>query len=481
MADSMKQVVIAATLLGSWGLLSSCERFKSCEDAKTCPPDSEGPGHHTAGAAGTPSAECSADETRTITCGLNGEGVQTQSCSDGAWQEQGKCDDPDECENGAKETVNCGRDDLGEAPRECVDGKWEKGLCRHPDYMLSLGTDSTCALLKTGDVYCWGSNSSGQLGKAGTAGTSTPTQAITSSRSAFISGKISTHYTITESKTLSFWGNEVSTPQAENNLSEVIQVSAGGFHVCALTKIGKVFCWGAGDKGQLGTGFTIDSTFPVEVVDLNDAVQLSSGYEHSCALKGDGKVFCWGRGDSGQIGYGRIDGVASKERTPNKHRPTEVTGMNDATVITAGEAHSCALRKSGKVYCWGAGQLGQLGIGSTVENSPFPVEVTAIENVKFVAAGDNHTCSVHSSGEISCWGARGYGRLGDGNAAGTVSNTPVPVSGLKDAISVNAGPEHSCAIRANWQIFCWGRGSSGQLGYGGTQDQLAPVAVLMEE
>lgn len=97
------------------------------------------------------------------------------------------------------------------------------------------------------------------------------------------------------------------------------------------------------------------------------------------------------------------------------------------TRSAVGEDHSCAVRSSGKVYCWGTGSHGELGNGSRADSAS-PVEVIGIDSAIAVAAGDNHSCARLEGGGVRCWGAGKAGELGDGSTAD--SSTPVEVKGI---------------------------------------------------
>ena len=106
--------------------------------------------------------------------------------------------------------------------------------------------------------------------------------------------------------------------------------------------------------------------------------------------------------------------------------PLDVAGMTDAVQLAAGQAHACAIRKSGVLSCWGNNTAGQLGNGTTTI-SPTPVDVLDIEKVTSIAAGSVHTCARHSTG-LACWGENIVNQLGDGST--TNRSRPVSVAGF---------------------------------------------------
>mmetsp|Transcript_4037 Transcript_4037/g.6814 ORF Transcript_4037/g.6814 Transcript_4037/m.6814 type:complete len:339 (+) Transcript_4037:36-1052(+) len=239
--------------------------------------------------------------------------------------------------------------------------------------------------------------------------------------------------------------------------TNMVEVSHGGLHSCAVVlsgdDAGVVSCWGNGDQGQLGdgreVGAEVGANAPVMVVGLQNATQVSAGGLHSCALEDVGLVKCWGDGRHGQLGYGGMFKVP---------RPIQVRDVQNAIVISAGGSHSCALEQSGRVRCWGWGMFGQLGHGLyTKEPVRTPVTVTRIDAAVDVSAGALHACAAEATGEVKCWGYGGDGQLGNGKT--TDSSRPVVVKGVSDAAAVAVGHRHSCAKKHNGEHICWGKGA----------------------
>ena len=140
---------------------------------------------------------------------------------------------------------------------------------------LAAGDSYSCVLMSDGTVQCWGYQDEGRLGNRANNSQSRR------------------------------WPTNVSAVSGSDNLSGVIQISAGDDFACALTQEGQVLCWGNAERGKLGNGDTVGAqTRPVEVSGLNDAVQISSRRNHSCALTEDGTVKCWGAGSVGVLGNG---------------------------------------------------------------------------------------------------------------------------------------------------------------------------------
>ena len=297
---------------------------------------------------------------------------------------------------------------------------------------LAAGAWHTCALLNSGGVECWGDNDLGQLGDGTTTSRKTPVS---------VSGLT----------------------------SGVAAVSAGQLHTCVLTTTGGAECWGYNGDGELGNGTTTDSKVPVGVSSLSAGVtQVSAGGYHTCALTSDGGAHCWGANDFGELG----DGTTTTSPTP-----VTVTGLDDGIQsIVAGGLHTCAITGAGGAQCWGYNRDGELGDGTGVNNDQ-PVDVTGLTSgVARIAAGLAHTCAVTTAGAAECWGDGEDGDLGDG--ANAMDLAPVGVSGLSSGVaSIGVGEYQSCAVLTSGFVSCWGSNTNGQVGDGTTVNRLTPVAV----
>ena len=154
--------------------------------------------------------------------------------------------------------------------------------------------------------------------------------------------------------------------------------------------------------------------------------------------------------------------------------PSLVNGVVNAVSISVGSSASCAVTAAGQTYCWGF--FGLLGDGSAY-SSAVPHAVLGISNALTVAVGDDHACALLNDGRVKCWGEDSAGQLGNGSPA-QYSLTPVLVSGIATAISVDAGYATSCAVLADGRTICWGRNATGQLGIGTNVPAVSPVAML---
>lgn len=298
---------------------------------------------------------------------------------------------------------------------------------------VAVGEYHTCAIKSGGSLYCWGRNNDGQLGV----------------------NSQTDHY----------------EPTLITGLPSMESIAPGNYHTCALTYAGVVYCWGQNAQGQLGDGTNTQRLTPIAVSGIgSDVVAITAGDYHTCALANTGTLFCWGDNDSGQLGdNSTIEGVT----------PAAVNGLPaNLQAISAGSGHTCALTSTGDVYCWGDNGRGQLGDGTTTDRL-MPVTVSGLPSgvVAIAAAGDYQTCALTDIGGVWCWGHNEFGELGDGTTASR-RETPVPVNGLSSgAIAIVEGDDHACALLNTGVVKCWGGNHSGQMGDGSASGVQTPVAV----
>lgn len=243
--------------------------------------------------------------------------------------------------------------------------------------------------------------------------------------------------------------------------------SGGGYHSCATYDDGKVRCSGLNWYGQIGDKKTDIAPIPTQVQDLPaNATEVTVGPHHSCANVA-GAVYCWGHNNNGQLG----DNSMMDRSTPVIVKSLE-TGVS--SVVAGGmwggspgsesfydHGFSCAIQNGG-VFCWGYGKESVLGPNANLENQKTPVAIPVLtQNVQSIAAGYQHACAA-MNGEAYCWGLNSPGgRLGDGTT--TAKETPVKVPGMSTVTSVAVGNTFSCALDGG-RVKCWGSNSNGQMG-----------------
>lgn len=282
----------------------------------------------------------------------------------------------------------------------------------------------------------------------------------------------------------------------------VATMSAGGYHTCAVRTDGTVWCWGLAESGQVGDGTTGDGDFlrtsPVQVLrgssTLSGVTKVAVGHAFSCAVRGNGTVWCWGDASQGALGNGQAGPGAHRSKAVQVRRGSD--GLTGVAHVAAGGAHACALRSNGSVYCWGYTGYGQVGDGTLGEGMGH-VRTTAVrvrrgggylDRVTAIAAGTNHTCALRTDRSVWCWGDASYGQLGDGSVGDghwrTKATRVRRGSGYLTSVSgIAAGAQHTCARRSDGTVWCWGYARVGQVGDGTTgsstsQVRAKPVRVL---
>jgi len=274
-----------------------------------------------------------------------------------------------------------------------------------PNAVIALvsGIKHTCVLTSANEVYCWGLNSSGQLGDGTTENSNVPV---------YVDGLE----------------------------GYIVDISAGAEFTCALNSANDVFCWGNNSSGQLNDGTEDNSSVPVKTTTVSDGVLMISG--GSVELQGitfDGVVQLWNsqpiipvtglpdednlfvsadRFTGGGCSMSNVGDVNCWGGITN----AEVIGASISDMLASGEGHACTMKPEGLV-CWGSNSHGQLG-DDTLDDSDDETLVVGLEKYVIVlAAGEKHTCVIFSDETVACWGKNEFGQLGNG----TLDDSKIPL------------------------------------------------------
>lgn len=371
-------------------------------------------------------------------------------------------------------------------------------------HTVEAGMRTTCAINTRGALYCWGENTSGNLGQRDLQNQIQPTRVRPD---------------------LSWKTVRIGGAPTEDT----------GPAVCATTTAGELYCWGDNSFGRLGIDRTGQAWEPTKVSEREVQAtweQVSVGSTATCGRTDEQRIYCWGRGSAGELGveppvseqgypsepvlrsgatspdwrgvsvsyqtaYAWADipsgansyawgyGFLGTGQSERSNTPKLINGPSFAKVVS-GPQHRCGLTHGGAVQCWGSNRSGylildngspRLGCGGAPDYglcAPISIALPG-EEATDVSAGDMHTCAVievAQTHELRCWGANDYGQLGNGvSFPGDPNTITYPdasrVSGERDWAAVSAGARHTCGITQSRELFCWGellngRGSDGR-------------------
>ncbi len=333
---------------------------------------------------------------------------------------------------------------------------------------VSTGKDFTCAVLDDASLYCWGSNSRGQLGLGDTSDRRTPQRVLPHN---FIISSVAAGdehaCAIMIDNDLYCWGRGSAGALGLGSLddqlaprrvlSNVEKVALGTHVTCAIVNSGTLpaitRCWGRNHYGELGIG---NAAIP-RILDANHSsalfpaglTEVAAGHHFTCGIFQGGSAACWGRNHLKVLGNATADVDDAQ---------TNTIVASGANKIAAGKDFVCVLRTDGRVGCWGANHREQLGRDTSqyyVDGSPGFVELPSGSVAKSITAGEGHACAILDAGRSYCWGWDDRGQLG------------VQVREIPSVLNpLHTGLNHTCALLTNGKLYCWGRNDHGQLGQG---------------
>lgn len=215
-------------------------------------------------------------------------------------------------------------------------------------------------------------------------------------------------------------------------------------------------------------GPVANQTTALTAVDLSGLTTNVLSVTNACALMADKTVKCWGSNSFNQLGTGT--GLDSP-------LPITVPSLTNVKAITSGSYHNCALLETGTVKCWGNNERGQLGVGTTTPNGQEHnyhfMEVQGLSGATAISAGIYHTCALLNTGGVKCWGDNSYAQLGIGMLENnyTALDTYQLSSGIKQ---ISVGGISACAVTQTGKVKCWGYNNS----TGGVPDGRFPTEIL---
>ncbi|MBY3619975.1 hypothetical protein HGO21_10500 [Acinetobacter sp. CUI P1] len=232
----------------------------------------------------------------------------------------------------------------------------------------------------------------------------------------------------------------VNLPEEKKLLSGIIGLDAGDRSAYAITADGTAWAWGGG-YGSIGNGATTPAYTPVKMR-IDHVKQVSGGYRHNLMLKDDGTVWAVGGNEHGQLGIGAQSSTVLVE-------PVQVKGLTDVISVSAGDAHSLALRKDGTVWAWGGNEQGELGDNSG-KNGLTPVQVKGLPSILAIAAGSNNSVALGNGGEVWVWGSS--------KTIGIKKDTvlkPTQIKGSGEYKAVDIDGQYGAALRWDGTVWLW--------------------------
>jgi len=419
-----------------------------------------------AGTCGGASASCAFP---TVACG-------TAFCSGNSLTSRGTCA-AGSCQPGG--TQSCGAYACSASAGACLTSCGSAGDCA-ADHICSVnrcvpravsvatGTNGSCAVLMSGKVICWGNPPGRPAGSL--------------------------------------------APYEVPGLSNIARMFVGLIHSCALTRDNKILCWGANGGGQLGDGTYVERDTPGPVP---SAAQPWTNVTDGCVIEGHalavvgGAVYGWGNnnysvigqppplthsatplvvsntGTATLLGCGQNFGVTydgSQLCSWGQNTFGQVSADGGGAIVppvcvaasnivelSAGGVYACARLSSGGYRCWGDDSWGQYGMGP-IAGGPPPGTASTGVTIKRLAASSLHACAIFDDNRLRCWGHNAWRQLGSGSTANS-ENTPQLVQDLGTDIadiSSNGYAMHTCVLRTDGSVWCWGNNDNGQIGTGST-------------
>lgn len=348
---------------------------------------------------------------------------------------------------------------------------------------VSAGDDHFCATKTSGEVRCWGRNTTQLFGDPAIAASifNAPTPVAT--RFARLSVGDQTGCGIDALGGLFCWGegaegalgdgngapHVVTTPQRVG--TSTWSAIAVRNHVCGIQTDGSLWCFGPNDHGEVGGGqATTELTVPTRVGADADWADVSAGESFTCALKQSGAVFCFGENNRGQLG----SAVASTEV------PTAVSPGTSFRSLRAFGSGACAVSMANQAWCWGENLRGELGSSTLVEFSQAPIRVETNTLLQRVRGTHRLRCALSQADGLECWGDNVATNGGLGRGVRGRETAPVLLDGSYASLATTTGnfvgtSTGGCGIKTTGQLVCWGVGR--HLGRAGVSFSSTPVAV----
>jgi len=394
---------------------------------------------------------------------------------------------------------------------------------------IAVGGLHSCAVTD-GRLFCWGDNAFGQLGTGDLQNRPLPVEVLPGV--AFNQVEAGARHTcaVTVDDRVLCWGSNASGQSGDSmNVASVIEpievmqridvaLALGGSHSCALSG-GVVECWGANLQGQLGDGAVQSRSDPVPVAALPDGIErIAAARSHNCASDGE-TIWCWGENIDSQTGRLFDPDDDATRLTP---LPNPVAGIEGPVAdLAVATDQSCAAVEEamlcwGRVEDWPADPSDRAverwrasaeimaaadpdcalveeqavcinGTGRGDVRSAFraarvdglrPLSLDTMQRARLIV-GPANGCAQYGQRELRCWGANGFGQLGQGHSDPVAGAVDLVLPGDPIVHDLTFGVAHACAV-TDAGLFCWGNNFFNQLGLSEPEDRLEPTAIPVD-
>jgi hypothetical protein len=317
---------------------------------------------------------------------------------------------------------------------------------------VGVGSAHACALRRTGDVVCWGSNDLGQLGAGGFGPAAGPITVSGLADAVSLSVYRDHACAARSSGQVACWGGgvpvpagnaeKVSPPAPMAGIAGAVSAVTGSVHTCALLRGGQVACVGENSFGALGDPAKTGDKGPVTVRGLDRATAIALSHFGGCAARGDGAVLCWG---SGAITAWAPGGPPLRPAEADRLvTPALVPGVTDAIAVGTWDLQACLLRRNGSVRCW------------NTESRSMTPRPPLFEADGAIGAEDARSIQddlvVLNGGRLACSSA-------DPSSAAAQAKPVLPE--LTGVIAAAGTEDRGCAALSTGHVACWGGAEEG--------------------
>ncbi|ODV96805.1 hypothetical protein PACTADRAFT_48616 [Pachysolen tannophilus NRRL Y-2460] len=341
---------------------------------------------------------------------------------------------------------------------------------------FAVGGMHTLALDKNNQIWSWGGNDSGVLGRDTNKEGAEKLKDIDASDSDDDDGDLN----VLE-----------STPAPVEGLPKdltIVRVAATDNLSACLMSNGDVYAWGTFRCNEGLLGFMDDILIqktPMKIPEFENITQLAAGKDHILGLNTKGVVFAWGNGQQYQLGRRILERTRLKSLVPREF------GLKNIKAIGSGEFHAFAITTDERVLSWGLNQYGQCGIEIDIEDGavvskPMEIKELAGKGIVSITGGEHHSIALSKDGDVYTFGRYDMKEIGisleelsklDGaykDAHGKIRSLPVPtkLTTLPKAKAIAAGSHHSLAVTNDGYVFSWGFADTYAVGLGNCEDDI---------